>query len=107
MKMPKPRLPIANKPNVTHKDKSVYTRKNFKLDLEELLDETEDSCDDVYELEMEMSSLCCRAERLIDGYRCTCPLPERDFEAAAEHIEYLRSLVNKQEIANVQKKSKD
>jgi hypothetical protein len=34
IKPPKVRLPIANKPNSTHKDKSKYNRKRDKKDRE-------------------------------------------------------------------------
>lgn len=41
-KIPKPRLPIANKPNVTHKDKSKYDRKEEKQRaLDEIVEESE------------------------------------------------------------------
>lgn len=46
MKTPKIRLPIANKPNVTHKDKSQYDRASNKQYLKKELEEIEELCED-------------------------------------------------------------
>ena len=35
-KLPKARIPVANKPNVYHKDKNKYDRKRDKKDIEKI-----------------------------------------------------------------------
>jgi len=91
-KAPKVRLPVANKPNTTHKDKSKYqrmTNRNLVQDaIEELDYENEDDFDEV---EDRLISLCIQAEDLDPTYNCTCPNPES--ELALDHIDYLIKLI--------------
>jgi hypothetical protein len=76
-------------------------RLKAKQEVRKTLDEQEEesfSYKDRYtEMEMEVSYLCYQAEKMIENYECTCPIPD-ETDLVQKHIILLRQQINQARI---------
>lgn len=76
-------------------------RLKAKQEVRKTLDEQEEEYfsykDEYIEMEMEISSLCYEAEKIIENYECTCPNPD-ETDLVHKHILLLRQQINQARI---------